>query len=311
MPFAASCPHCQKQYQLPEQLVGKTVKCKECRQDFQVGNSSLVAQTAAAGAGGQTARPAGRVPAGNAAGASELSRFGLDGPIVRPSTDIFADSPQPPRSGDPLGNFANEDPGFAGSATHGKPSKKTSQPLAPPSKAAPIDSAAKAPFDNPYASAAANLRKAAKPKTADIQKEFDRLDRVAKNHNTMMLAFLGGIGTRVLFTLILIGIQFFTGFYIQPSKPNFGLPDHLLYTLAGVEGIATIISLVTAIMLLVSIFKLASNLYPGTRSNILHLVLFFIPLGVLFSLLSLDRAARAQLRAAGYTVGLMGVKNTP
>lgn len=308
MPFAASCPHCRKQYQLPDQLAGKTVKCKECRRDFVVGQE---AAASLATAGGPAAPPAGRVPAGSAAGASELSRFGLDGPIVRPSTDIFADAPQPPRSGDPLGNFANEDPGFAGSAIHGKPSKKSSQPIAPPTKTAAAASASKIPFDNPYASAAANLRKASKPKTADIQREFDRLDRVAKAHNTMMLAFLGGFGTRLLFALITLGIQFFTGFYIQRDKPNFGLPDHLLYTMAGIELIAIIISIVTAIMLLVAIFKLAANLYPGTKSKFLHLVLFFIPLGVLFSLLSLDRAARAQLRAAGYTVGLLGVKSAP
>ena len=310
MPFAASCPHCRKQYQLPEQLAGKTVKCKDCRQDFVAGSAATASGTPAA-ASSPAGRPGSLVSAGSAAGTSELSRFGLDGPIVRPSTDIFADAPQPPRSGDPLGNFANEDPGFAGSAIHGKPSKKSSQPIAPPPKAASVDSAAKIPFDNPYASAAANLRKAAKPKTADIQLEFDRLDRVAKAHNTMMLAFLGGVGTRVLFGLILVGIQFFTGFYIQRDKPNFGLPDHLLYTMAGIEIIATIISIVTAIMLLVAIFKLAANLYPGTKSKFLHLVLFFIPLGVLFSLLSLDRAARTQLRAAGYTVGLMGVKSSP
>lgn len=309
MPFAASCPHCQKQYQLPDQLAGKAVKCKECRRDFVAGQA---ATAVASTTGTLISRPASKVAVAGASGAGDLSRFGLDGPIVRGSTDIFADAPQPPRSGDALGNFASENPGFADPSAPGKSSQKGSPTFAPSAKAAAAASQPKLPFDNPHAAAAANLRKPPKPKTADIQREFQRLDGAAQSQKSMWLAFIAGISIPLLLLLVGAIILISNDLEIYRDRPKLGLPDHFFYILLGLQIISFIISLVNSVLLFVSIYKLATNLYPGTKANLLHLFLtLFVPAGILFSMITLDRAARRQLRAAGYQVGLLGVKSTP
>jgi len=112
MPAAIACPKCQTKYQLPESALGKAVKCKKCGATFKTAARQPTAQPT-----GVQPRTAQQQPAGQAtaqAGApqaspQELAKLGIDGPLRRPG-DIFAGTaPQP---GNPLGNFALEDPGF-------------------------------------------------------------------------------------------------------------------------------------------------------------------------------------------------------
>ena len=103
MPTAVACPKCKTKYSLPDQLLGKPVKCKSCNTMFKV------APPAAAGAAQQPARkPAATVPQVNQA---ELAQMGLDGPINR-QPELFGEIP-PPQAGNPLGNHVVVDPGFA------------------------------------------------------------------------------------------------------------------------------------------------------------------------------------------------------
>lgn len=114
MPVAIACPKCQSRYSLPENALGKPVKCKSCGTVFKTkspaqqapGKPNAPQPTAQAG---QPAAKASRSPSAS----PELAKFGIDGPIGRPA-DIFAGtSAPPPQMGNPLGNFVLDDPGFA------------------------------------------------------------------------------------------------------------------------------------------------------------------------------------------------------
>lgn len=102
MPTAATCPKCKAKYSLPDQLLGKPVKCKSCNTMFKV------AAPKAARAAKQPARkPVAAIPQANQA---ELAQLGLDGPITR-QPELFGEIP-PPQAGNPLGNHVVVDPGF-------------------------------------------------------------------------------------------------------------------------------------------------------------------------------------------------------
>ncbi len=307
MPFAARCPHCQKQYQLPEQLAGKTVKCKQCQKDFAV--PGVAPSTAGVSGGG--AQPQGRVPAASSSGNSELARYGVDGPLVRTSTDIFADAPTPPRSGDPLGNYASEDPGFAGSALHGKPSKKASQPLTPPKQKTKSDTSPALPFDNPHAASAAAFSKQPKKNTAELQKEFERLDQVGNQHKSMTIGLLAAIAIPPVIIGILFLLLAINGFTINWSKPKLGLTDGLYYAALGLPGLAALIFLVTYFVFANGTVRLAAALKPGTKSWLGHLFSCLTIVGGLVSFIILNFAARKQLKQAGFQVGLLGVTKAP
>ncbi len=104
MPAVIACPKCKTKYQLPDSLLGKPIKCKSCGAAFQTKAPATPAKATA---------PQPKTPSGPAQpSASELSRFGLDGPLRR-QPDVFAGAAPMPRKGpDMLGNLA-ADPGFA------------------------------------------------------------------------------------------------------------------------------------------------------------------------------------------------------
>lgn len=105
MPVAIACPKCQTRYAIPEQNLGKPVRCKSCGAVFKTKAPAKQPQPA-----GQAAAKS-KVP--QQASKSELAEFGIDGPIGK-QADIFAGASAPPQhGGNPLGNFQLEDPGFA------------------------------------------------------------------------------------------------------------------------------------------------------------------------------------------------------
>lgn len=110
MPVAIACPKCQTRYSLPDQALGKPVKCKSCGTVFKTKAPAPKSPANQAAPQRPTQPPAQRpAPVSN----PELAKFGIDGPISRPA-DIFAGtSAPPPQMGNPLGNFVLEDPGFA------------------------------------------------------------------------------------------------------------------------------------------------------------------------------------------------------
>jgi hypothetical protein len=305
MPLPAACPKCKKQYQLPDQLAGKSVKCNACGNSFSVG-------TPAAAPAITTANKTARAGAG-VSGNSELGKFGIDGPIVRTSTDIFADAPQPQRQGDALGNFAAEDPGFGGTAT-AKAKTKTPSP-APPSKAHGGHGAAEKPsalpFDNPYAAAAATFAKQPKMKASELQKEFDRLDKAGYNLRSMMLGFLASIPIAPAVMGLLYLIIWYNDYAINFSKEQFGLSPELFYTAIGMTAFAAIMFLTTYFVFANGAVRLAGNLKPDSKSWLLHLILCVTLVGAIISFIMLNISGRDQLKKAGFKLGFLGVTRSP
>jgi hypothetical protein len=308
MPLQAACPKCKKQYQLPDQLAGKSVKCNVCGNSFSVGTASAAPAMSTAG---KTTR------AGTgASGKSELTKFGIDGPIVRTSTDIFADAPQPPRQGDTLGNFAAEDPGFRDGAA--AKSKKKNPAPAPPPKAHGGHGAAEQPsplpFDNPHAAAAATFAKQPKIKASELQKEFDRLDKAGSNLRSMML----GAFATILFAPAIIGLLYliiwFNDFALNFSSfsmVQWGLTPELYYTAIGMTGFAAIMFLTTYFVFANGAVRLAGNLNPDSKSWLLHLILCVTIVGGIISFIMLNFSGRDQLKKAGFKLGLLGVTRSP
>ena len=95
MPVPISCPSCNKRYNLPETMLGKSVRCKQCNTAFVAG-------------GAQPATPA--APVKNGLSQEQMNQFGIEGNIVR-EAEIFG-PPSAPTAGAALGNYAGEDPGF-------------------------------------------------------------------------------------------------------------------------------------------------------------------------------------------------------
>ncbi len=102
MPSAVACPKCKTRYSLPDELLGKPVKCKSCSTLFQVNPpKKAVAKTS----------PLQRSAVANPANTAELARMGLDGPI-QGQPDLFGEVPSP-QAANPLANHFVADPGFA------------------------------------------------------------------------------------------------------------------------------------------------------------------------------------------------------
>jgi|688.fasta_scaffold175681_2 hypothetical protein len=305
MPLPAACPKCKKQYQLPDQLAGKSVKCNACGNSFSVGAASAPTAMAAAG---KTPR-AGAGISGN----SELAKFGIDGPIVRTSTDIFADAPQPPRQGDALGNFAAEDPGF-GDAAAAKSKTKTPAPTPPPKAHGGHGAAEKPsalPFENPHAAAAATFAKQPKMKASELQKEFDRLDKAGNNLRSMMLGFLASIPIAPAIMGLLYLIIWINDYAINFSKDQMGLSPELFYTAIGMTAFAAIMFLTTYFVFANGAVRLAGNLKPDSKSWLLHLILCVTLVGGIISFIMLNLSGRDQLKKAGFKLGFLGVTRAP
>jgi uncharacterized membrane protein YqjE len=261
---------------------------------------------------------AGKTPRTTAgvSGNSELAKFGIDGPIVRTSTDIFADAPQPPRQGDALGNFAAEDPGFGGAAAA---KSKTKNPApAPPPKAHGSHGAAEKPsampFDNPYAAAAATFAKQPKMKASELQKEFDRLDKAGNNLRSMMLGFLASVPLApaimgLLYLIIWINDYAFD--FSNFSKEQWGLSPELYYTAIGMTAFAAIMFLTTYFVFANGAVRLAGNLNPESKSWLLHLILCVTLVGGIISFIMLNLSGRDQLKKAGFKLGFLGVTRSP
>jgi predicted Zn finger-like uncharacterized protein len=305
MTLPAACPKCKKQYRLPDQLAGKSVKCNACGNSFAVGAPSAAPAMATTAKTNQAAAGVSRN--------SELVKFGIDGPIVRTSTDIFADAPQPPRQGDALGNFAAEDPGF-GDGTAAKSKKKNPAP-APPPKAhgghGATEKPSALPFDNPHAAAAATFAKQPKVKASELQKEFDRLDKAASNLRSIMLGFLASI----LFPPAILGLLYliiwFNDFAFNFSLVQWGLTPELYYTAIGMTAFAALIFLTTYFVFANGAVRLAGNLNPDSKSWLLHLVLCVTLIGGVISFIMLNLSGRDQLKKAGFNLGFLGVTRSP
>ena len=161
MPIQTACPKCKKAYNLADNFLGKTVKCQACATPFLVRGPGQAVATAASSASGRAPNaPAGVPPA------QDLSRFDLDGPIVRKSTDIFSGSAAVSAAApDPLANHVIADPGFTdGKTKKGRKKDKAIAAAAPPPSTAPTNPDKKTGdhpvFENPFlASAAINRRK--------------------------------------------------------------------------------------------------------------------------------------------------------
>lgn len=97
MPVPISCPSCNKRYHLPETMLGKSVRCKQCNTAFVAGGAQPAAQVAS--------RP-------NDLSQEQMNEFGIEGNIA-PEPEIFG-APSGPAAGAALGNYAGEDPGFGG-----------------------------------------------------------------------------------------------------------------------------------------------------------------------------------------------------
>ncbi len=102
MPANIACPKCSAKYKVPSKILGKAVKCQKC------GSSFKAAPLSSATKAGTTRRPAQPKPTDPRN--KELAKFGLDGPIVAESNEIFDSSPAAPSGA--LGNLAT-DPGFS------------------------------------------------------------------------------------------------------------------------------------------------------------------------------------------------------
>lgn len=96
MPVQISCPHCGKQYQLKESILGKQVKCTQCAGQFVAGQAAAATASTATGVVQEQLTH------------QQLNQFGIEGNIEK-QADVFAAAPTP---GPQLGNFAGEDPGF-------------------------------------------------------------------------------------------------------------------------------------------------------------------------------------------------------
>ncbi len=112
MPTAVACPKCNARYSLPDELVGKPVKCKACGTVFK--SNPAVAPAGQAGGRGQAnamvARKRAVARAKPPVSNEEFARAGLDGPI-KESVDLFNEQANP--QFDPLSNHIVHDPGFA------------------------------------------------------------------------------------------------------------------------------------------------------------------------------------------------------
>ncbi len=106
MPIAVACPKCQKKYNLPDNMMGRQVKCPACGSPFQVParKQPVVDPRQAAVQQKKRAEMQQRE--------MELRKMGVAGTIQR-APDVFEGLPQMQGTADPLANYQIEDPGFA------------------------------------------------------------------------------------------------------------------------------------------------------------------------------------------------------
>lgn len=104
MPANVACPKCKTKYKLPDNLIGKPVKCQKCGAGFKVGQAAKAPASAGAKRMPQSSKAD--------ADANELKKMGLDGPIQHTSEAIFDSSPPADAGAGLLGNLAT-DPGFS------------------------------------------------------------------------------------------------------------------------------------------------------------------------------------------------------
>jgi hypothetical protein len=77
---------------------------------------------------------------------------------------------------------------------------------------------------------------------------------------------------------------------------------------AAIGEIAGLLAIVAIVMSLIGMFRLASGLGYSTGAKVLLVILLLIPLIGLITLLVLNSRATKALKAAGYTVGLLGAQ---
>lgn len=101
------CPKCKKKYKLADEMLGKTVRCTDCKTKFKA------AAGAKSKATGDAKATKGKRRKKKTAGASEasLKDVGLSGKMS-PQFDLFSQPIPDKRAPDPLGNYVLEDPGF-------------------------------------------------------------------------------------------------------------------------------------------------------------------------------------------------------
>jgi hypothetical protein len=204
MPVQIACPKCSKQYKLPDSVLGKAVKCKQCGTAFRT--KAPGAKPSASPA--QAKRPA-------APAKQNLSEFGIDDDFQQ-QPDLFG-APLPSQQASAgLGNFAAEDPGFGGEAisTQRSPSK-------------PANSGGD---ENPYQSVLTN------PALRSIKKNAGRSGGSA----TPVVGAIGGAAKIMGYLFIVFGSIGVIGLLgsaillISSGLPaEEAEPDAMLYALAG------------------------------------------------------------------------------
>ena len=107
MPANVACPKCNAKYKLPENLVGRPVKCKKCGAGFKVGGNKSAALDERSKTG-RSEDKAKQAATAKKRVDKELAKFGLDGQI-EPLGGLFDENPDT-SSPNPLSNIA--DPGF-------------------------------------------------------------------------------------------------------------------------------------------------------------------------------------------------------
>ena len=103
------CPKCKKKFQLPNEMVGKAIRCSNCKTAFKVAAGASPAKASKPSA---KAAPPSRSKAPAKGGATATK----GGPPKRPAPNR--------RGPDPLGNFHLEDPGFAPAGATEKPAEE-------------------------------------------------------------------------------------------------------------------------------------------------------------------------------------------
>jgi hypothetical protein len=127
-----------------------------------------------------------------------LTRYGLDGPIIRKSTDIFSGSATVSAAApDPLANHIIADPGFSDGKTKSRKKKSKSKtevelpPLAAPTN--PAEKTGDHPvFENPFLASSAALRKPPRLAAKDVAPPKPKSKR--RNRIFGVLASLLGSG---------------------------------------------------------------------------------------------------------------------
>lgn len=100
------CPKCNKQFKLAPAMLGKTIRCTQCKTAFKTSASQTANAQAAAG------RKQGGRPAPPAKAPTKKRPGGRVTPQISGRDPLFSEPIPDPRSPNPLGNFALEDPGF-------------------------------------------------------------------------------------------------------------------------------------------------------------------------------------------------------